>query len=869
MADSVVGRGTIELVADARKLKAGIEDAKKSIRTLGEGQKDISKAASAGIDRYIGKLQTQNATLNKSARETELFRLALRGASNEQLKTADAALRVAENQAKVAQSAQAVRTAFVAFGAIAATSLLAAAVAFDRLVQNAGDFQDMAEKVGDTAENFASLAVAARVGGVGMDTLVQASVRLTKGLTGVDDESKAAGAAVKALGLNLAVFKDQSPTDQIEAVAQALDKFADGSEKTAVAVALFGKSGAELLPFLKELAGSTGRVNILTSEQIRLADEYSDSQKRLGAEIGLHAQAIATEMLPAITEFTRALRDIAKDAEFAAAATAALKAAFNGVVILFQTVAVVGSDVAFVFQAVGRQIGASIAALERLQRLDIRGFAAISGAVTEDAERARKVLDKFQASVMSIGKSVVDQSLAAQNSRELNRSGVATAAARPRLNFSGAVPKEKKEKSPNDTAAQEAKAQLAFDLEQIRKASEATISAFSNQEKMLQALRSAGLADETKYFADKKALIQANAAEQESAFNKEIARLQLEQFTGKNAAKERLDNDRKIADVQAKIAKVRADTSAEIAVLNIQEFASAQKLAEENNKLARSYEDAKVAADEYIASVIRRNKAELEGVGRGNQFRDIQSGRNQIEDKFIAQQASLNRDLRNQLISPDQFAQYLKLAQDTFSREVIAYEDRTEALLKSQGDWVNGAKEALNNYLDDSRNVAAQTENLLTNAFKSAEDALVEFAKTGKLSFKGLIDSIVSDLARMQAKKVVAAAASGLEGVLGDVLGGLFKKGPNYITGGAGGASWVSGFDLPSHANGISYVPKTGLAMIHEGERIVPKDQNMKGGWGGGITIVNNFPQGTDTRTINQAATRTGQEVNRALARFS
>ena len=45
----VIGRGTIELVGDARKLKASIEDAKKSIRTLGEGQRDISKSAQRSI----------------------------------------------------------------------------------------------------------------------------------------------------------------------------------------------------------------------------------------------------------------------------------------------------------------------------------------------------------------------------------------------------------------------------------------------------------------------------------------------------------------------------------------------------------------------------------------------------------------------------------------------------------------------------------------------------------------------------------------------------------------------------------------------------------------------------------------------------
>src|SRR5262249_35028595 len=139
--------------------KASIEDAKKSIRTLGEGQRDISKGASESIDRYIGRLQQQNATVGKSAREVELYKLALRGASNEQIKTADAALRIAENNEKNRKSIEALKTGFIALGTAAIAGIGAAAIAFNQLVNRAGDFQDMAEKIGDSADAVASLAV--------------------------------------------------------------------------------------------------------------------------------------------------------------------------------------------------------------------------------------------------------------------------------------------------------------------------------------------------------------------------------------------------------------------------------------------------------------------------------------------------------------------------------------------------------------------------------------------------------------------------------------------------------------------------------------------------------------------------------------
>jgi len=403
MSDQVVGRGIIEVVTDGRKLRAGIEEAKKSIRTLGEGQKDISTSAQRSIDQYIGRLQLQAATVGKTTRETELYKLALRGASNEQLKTADTALLLREANEKNLATVASLKSGFAILGTVAVAGSIAAAAAFDSLLHKAGNFQDLAEKIGDTASNVAALSVAASVGNLSMDSLVTLTNKLSKNLTGVDDESSAAGQAVAVLGINLEQLKAQSPTERIATIADAFDKFSDKGDRAAVAIALFGKAGAEALPFLRELSSGVGRQSILTDEQIRLADEYSDKQKKLAAQISLHAEAIAIELLPAINDFKQALVDILKDQEHAASASDILKAALGGVITVFQTIAVLGSDVAFVFLAVGREIGAIAAQFAALQKLDFKTFSGISDAVKEDAERARKELDKFQARILAIG----------------------------------------------------------------------------------------------------------------------------------------------------------------------------------------------------------------------------------------------------------------------------------------------------------------------------------------------------------------------------------------------------------------------------------------------------------------------------------
>lgn len=403
MSQQVIGRGIIEVSGDSSKLNAAISEARRSISSLGEANKQASEKASTSIDRYIKKLETQQRTSSMTTREAELYKLALRGASDEQLRAANSILKLNEANQRGIDIGSQLRAGFLAVSAAAAAAVATGVVAFDSLIKKAGDFQDMGEKAGDSAENIASLALAAGTVGVEMDSVISASVRLTKSLTGVDDESKAAGAAVEALGLDLKTFKELRPADQLEALGKALNSFEDGPQKAAVAMALLGKSGADLLPFLKALGEEGGRQNILTKEQIRLADEYADSQAKMRTAVGLHASAIATEALPVIREFSAFLKEIAKDQEFAATSSDLLKGVMKGAVIVFQTIAVVASDVGFVFRGVYKEIEAIGGQLVALSSLDFEGFHAISDAVKADAEKARAELDRFQARVMAIG----------------------------------------------------------------------------------------------------------------------------------------------------------------------------------------------------------------------------------------------------------------------------------------------------------------------------------------------------------------------------------------------------------------------------------------------------------------------------------
>lgn len=168
----------------------------------------------------------------------------------------------------------------------------------------AAALDDMAERTGASVENLSALSGVAKLGGHDLELVEASVIKLNKALHGSDDESKGAAKAIAALGLSIDELRAKDPAEAMLDVANALNKFADGGGKSAAAMAILGKSGAQALPFLKDLAEKGELVGKVTAEQAAQAEQYEKNMNKLSASLSSAAKAMALEMLPALARLS-------------------------------------------------------------------------------------------------------------------------------------------------------------------------------------------------------------------------------------------------------------------------------------------------------------------------------------------------------------------------------------------------------------------------------------------------------------------------------------------------------------------------------------------------------------------------------------
>lgn len=371
---------------------------------------------------------------------------------------------------------------------------------------------------------------------------------------------------------------------------------------------------------------------------------------------------------------------------------------------------------------------------------------------------------------------------------------------------------EDKNKGPKSAASQ-------VDLTGFNDAKNAlaAISAdYKNAQKELEAAQKAGLVSQADYALKREALIGNERGEVSSAYEAEIAALEAAKAKKTTTAAQSIQLDQKIADARAGMVKAQKDADSQLEVLRLNEEERVKKQT--------------FTMDQYVQALNQQQRAlELAGkravlgVGQGDRQNALNGELNSQQDRFAQQ----TLELANQKSDPSR-----KMSEEEFARKSQALADANKAATdqirqnyadveKAQGDWTKGATSAWANYLDSASNIAGRTKTLFGNAFSSMEDAVVNFAMTGKLSFADFTKSILADMARIATRQASSALLSSLVGAATSYFTGS-GTGNGLAAGSAGATSSNLGASSAGYSG--SYFPQAlggawanGLQMFANG----------------------------------------------------
>lgn len=309
------------------------------------------------------------------------------------------AAQIAEKNARRMEAAfSAASKALAAIGAAVSVGAFAGMV---RSLADAGDqLQKMSARTGETVENLSRLQYAASLADVSNEDLTASLVKLNRVMGDAADGSKDATAALERFGI-----PPDSGLSAIDVFQQIADRVKATGDETKIASALndvFGKSFATLIPLLKAGSGEIKSAGdelermggVMSGDLAKSSEEFNDNMTRLTKKLDALKIEVLGPLIPLFLEISAAMLGASDKSDGLSKSGSALKT-------VFQTLAVMGAEVAYVMNAVGSEIGGIAAQMAAIGRGDFKAFSNIGEALREDAEKARKDVDALTARLLN------------------------------------------------------------------------------------------------------------------------------------------------------------------------------------------------------------------------------------------------------------------------------------------------------------------------------------------------------------------------------------------------------------------------------------------------------------------------------------
>jgi hypothetical protein len=273
--------GNTPLAQQAQKSLADFDATLKQIQTSQQNLANRATLAAQGLEAVggAGKLtKTELDAVNRTLQQgLDAFRALGQDAPKELEKVA-AAVKVQQQQ--LDESGKSTGLLSRAQGAlIAQLAILAGPAALGLVAKEALTYADtltkMSDRTGIGVDALQRLQAIAEPSGNTIEELANAVNKMQKNIAGGDQN---AVEALHRLGIEMGAFTAMSPDEQFIAIAKGIQKIPDPANQALIAVQLFGRSGAELLPTLKanvdKLADSTVR---MSAASVKALDDFGDS----------------------------------------------------------------------------------------------------------------------------------------------------------------------------------------------------------------------------------------------------------------------------------------------------------------------------------------------------------------------------------------------------------------------------------------------------------------------------------------------------------------------------------------------------------------------------------------------------------------
>lgn len=437
-------------------------------------------------------------------------------------------------------------------------------------IDSADALDEMAQRTGIAVESLSLLVPAAELSAVSTEKFEAGLKRLATGMLEAATGSETSAQKFGALGVAVQ-NQDGTLRDSEQVLLDLADRFKampDGAEKAALAVDIFGKAGAEMIPFLNQGRDGIGALKQeaaelglqLSADTAAQAGNFNDALDKLKLATQSIGNQIIASLLPALNDMAGGMVESAKEG-------GTLRVILDGVVLVLKTLALGAATVGKAFVALGEAIGAGVAAAVEALKGNTAGAKAIIADLKGSLIKRLDELAEFRDSLFD-PKPIEVKAPRIQADPELLQRMT-----RPRA-------------APDTRGAQTSliKAQLDAELALLK-------DALTRQQTALDAALEDRLISVRDYYAQKTALEQRELDAEIARKQQELARSQQMAVGGKS------ENERLKA--KAEVAKAEA----ELIVLNNRrsdiEQANARKAAQAERELA----DALAQAREELAQI--------------------------------------------------------------------------------------------------------------------------------------------------------------------------------------------------------------------------------------------------------------------------